>query len=890
MKTNMPHSITRFSVGVAAGLAVLSVAAGAGARVAGPALAVTIRTAPANPARSGEATFEFDANEPASFVCALDGGRPASCQSPVSYTGLGRGSHSFAVTATNTDAAGRRYTARASYAWTIEAPDPTPPPPPAPREAQLVVSVVGSGAVTSTPAGIACPGDCEEVVPAGAALTLSPAPASGFRFVRWGAACTGSGGCTVAVDGPTVVLAAFGVDASPPVVWAPLDGDGDGVRGREDSCPDTPSGAPPLAVGCSAVDLLHEAPAQSGRIADGTRAASVILRAIGAAPDVRRLAEGVVKVKTGALDYARGGICRGAATARAGLRDLEAVSGPTGTLATAVYQALAADATTPVERARTARLVDARRELETAVTAASSLARGLDAACSAIGRPLTLEGTVTETDDARRLVVVGGQTIALPIDLPRAPIAEGSPVKAVARLVGGGPAIATSVAPIALPGTSPKAPPCQAFVIAPFQDFSGRQKPILHDPRGYLVDGELVLEYGSRAAVSKSCGPSEDGRYSVVLSMPGEWFLDDVPIQWQLGFDLDSDDAPVPWPHYAYGYGGVHELIVEQRYQGNDCALPAEANGTPARSTRAPAGARKSYPCPIVVLSKTTYQLRLHWPGELAEATYDETSFSLEAGPQPAKVTSHTGPGFFRAEALAFPAAGSAGYETIQQGEPFTIWPDALYGLPVAHAALTPPYSYESPMNPSTMLGAIGVYHFAGLVWPRVEGTRNGGYPFRYAAELPRIVTDLLPGCPSKTCFQRLPWQAGSVGWGFFPSALPGASTVIFSATTGVLAMRGGRVNDVFGPDATGADWWMVAVQQHDGSSAQYSHLGGVDVHDGDIVERGTVLGPQALPGFKASPGGPTPCFEAFTLSAGSIAYSPCVTPKAGSVLISTNG
>ena len=43
----------------------------------------------------------------------------------------------------------------------------------------------------------------------------------------------------------------------------------------------------------------------------------------------------------------------------------------------------------------------------------------------------------------------------------------------------------------------------------------------------------------------------------------------------------------------------------------------------------------------------------------------------------------------------------------------------------------------------------IGVDHLAGLVWPRVVGTRNGS-PFRYRAGLPDIVTDLLPSCPAK--------------------------------------------------------------------------------------------------------------------------------------------
>ena len=59
------------------------------------------------------------------------------------------------------------------------------------------------------------------------------------------------------------------------------------------------------------------------------------------------------------------------------------------------------------------------------------------------------------------------------------------------------------------------------------------------------------------------------------------------------------------------------------------------------------------------------------------------------------------------------------------------------------------------------MLDTIGVDHFAGLLWPRIVGTRNGA-PFRYTAELPKLVKDLLPNCPSVVCLYKLPWKVAT--------------------------------------------------------------------------------------------------------------------------------
>ena len=62
----------------------------------------TIDTAPAEITNSNSATFAFHANEGATFACQLDGDAAASCTSPVTFTGLGAGDHSFTLIATDT--------------------------------------------------------------------------------------------------------------------------------------------------------------------------------------------------------------------------------------------------------------------------------------------------------------------------------------------------------------------------------------------------------------------------------------------------------------------------------------------------------------------------------------------------------------------------------------------------------------------------------------------------------------------------------------------------------------------------------------------------------------------------------------------------------------------
>jgi hypothetical protein len=88
-------------------------------------------------------------------------------------------------------------------------PPPPPAPPSAPPRARLTASVVGPGAVRSTPPGIACPRRCSTSFARGARVLLRAVPARGARLAGWGGACRGRGACRVELSGNRSVRARF---------------------------------------------------------------------------------------------------------------------------------------------------------------------------------------------------------------------------------------------------------------------------------------------------------------------------------------------------------------------------------------------------------------------------------------------------------------------------------------------------------------------------------------------------------------------------------------------------------------------------------------------------------------------------------------------------------
>jgi phospholipase C len=76
---------------------------------------------------------------------------------------------------------------------------------------QLTVTSAGTGTgtVTSSPAGINCPGSCSASFPKGTAVVLTAAAESGNTFEGWSGACTGKGTCSVNLAANAAVTATF---------------------------------------------------------------------------------------------------------------------------------------------------------------------------------------------------------------------------------------------------------------------------------------------------------------------------------------------------------------------------------------------------------------------------------------------------------------------------------------------------------------------------------------------------------------------------------------------------------------------------------------------------------------------------------------------------------
>ena len=68
----------------------------------------------------------------------------------------------------------------------------------------------GTGTVTSSPSGISCGATCSHTFTANQMVTLTAAPATSSTFAGWsGGGCSGTGTCTVTIDGSKTVTATF---------------------------------------------------------------------------------------------------------------------------------------------------------------------------------------------------------------------------------------------------------------------------------------------------------------------------------------------------------------------------------------------------------------------------------------------------------------------------------------------------------------------------------------------------------------------------------------------------------------------------------------------------------------------------------------------------------
>jgi murein DD-endopeptidase MepM/ murein hydrolase activator NlpD len=899
------------------------IATGASGALASSALAVRITSAPPATSSSPDARFEWVANETAKFTCALDGARAVACTSPKSYSGLAEGAHAFVVTATNTDRAGRTYTARDTSRWTIDLPGTPPPPPPPPsRTAMLVVNVDGGGEVSSEPAGIACPGDCEQSFAVGTKVTLSPKAMPAFAFGGWRGACDGKAACAPTISAPTVVGAVFALSGPAPHL-SRGDRDRDHSSDARDACPDSAPGVESLLQGCTALDLLngadslvadvHDTLVSARRGALGVKGLKVVGRDLSSVMNL---------MDNGAIGFSDGDPCVGAATVAKGARLMKSTVAKSKRLG-AVLQKRIAKQPEPggAGDADEKELQLASLHLRLAVIAAAAapvanLGRAYAGVCHTLGEKVELVGRVGHTSDAGGwLRLDDGRLVSLAgADFDAGDIWEGGRVKVVAQRVAGGSWLADSVVALDKPLQKLALAPCVSMLIAPVQDFF-KASPILQRPTGYSFGGVLRLESGMRVAASPKCANAKSGRYSLLIVMSSS---DDA---FTVAPDLDPQDSPVPLS--VAGSATLWSITVYERYQGSNCPPPQ-----PSKIVRSLAALQKSFPCPVQTLSTTLFKARVLDQGAYGRAVYEKTVFPLESSaPQTAKVEGIY-PLHYTIEASkatlegeGYKLGGSPGpLTTIKLNQAFALWPDAYYGAPL----LFP-------------LDTIGVDHFAGLLWPRVVGTRHGK-PFRYVAELPALVKDMLPGCPSATCY-RLPWKFGT-GVTTTQGNGPGFShngkqlyAFDFGMSDGatIYATRGGVVGDLvesnsknYNPCADNngngvkgdeedkkADGPTnyVRIDHDDGTYSYYAHVrqNSVVPAKGALVQRGDPIASVGDVGRSCGPhlhyqvstdktdtiyGQTTPiCFEGWLLTlAVNLDFRHCYKPVKNDLMVSNNG
>jgi Mg-chelatase subunit ChlD len=86
-----------------------------------------------------------------------------------------------------------------------------------PETASLIVSMTGSGLISSDPVGINCGEDCSEAYPINTAVTLTATPDPDANFENWGGDCTGTGPeCILTMDEAKMVEASFSSGEEPP--------------------------------------------------------------------------------------------------------------------------------------------------------------------------------------------------------------------------------------------------------------------------------------------------------------------------------------------------------------------------------------------------------------------------------------------------------------------------------------------------------------------------------------------------------------------------------------------------------------------------------------------------------------------------------------------------
>ena len=250
-----------------------------------------------------------------------------------------------------------------------------------------------------------------------------------------------------------------------------------------------------------------------------------------------------------------------------------------------------------------------------------------------------------------------------------------------------------------------------------------------------------------------------------------------------------TNDPPVALP--GVSSATLWKLVVHERRQGSNCpptrTLQAGACGRIVPVPRGRTGHDRVLGAdpPAGCLREGRVRQDGVRPGRRRPGVGDRRGSDRHAL-QPARVGDLRGRGF---KPTGNQATGPI--VLVKQGETWALWSKVFYG-------------FDGVLFP---LESFGVDHYAGLLWPRVVGTR-GGRPFRYSAKLPNLVTDRLASCFGDVtdCYYTAPWPFDvqkNVNQGNGPGAFSHNNEQQYAFDFGLVdgdeirAARGGVVGDV---------------------------------------------------------------------------------------------
>ena len=794
-----------------------------------PAHAATITSAPLTTTTSTTATFAFAGDVGETFLCSLDSSYPAACTSPITYTELTVGAHSFSVYG---QAVTGGPASSDTWRWTI-----TEPPS---RTDTTITSGPGEGAQTDPTVYYSFAGsnidDTFDCALDSSTFSTCTSPhtlaylAVGTHTFAVRARTVGG----VVDETPATRLFTVATVPAEPIVEA----------GQRGGC-EGPRVGPQLRPGCTQGQVLFGsqtafAPARSNIQALITLRAQT--RRVSPDPWLGYLTR--FNAAASKLPFAKP--CDSSAamnSAAATIRTAAAALVQSGSREQAgLFASTAADE----DPSRDLHWAAIREEQRLALRAAASVklaANDARLACRTFGTTLkVVSGVISAVnDDQHVLRLTDGRKFYLPqrvlsgtLNRERVVPLKGVKVRIshLRSTTSGGISWITGLAP---GGTLPSsAPPNSASVscvkpmIVPVQPAPSARSPlIVHPIDGYRMPGtqDLNLEVGMRImAGPNKC--SQSG-YTLRVISAGKILANALAPGQSVKIMVPGKPSPGPGDKVS------EDLTIVLRFKTTGCN------------------------CKPKVIKSTSYYNFFGGTGTWGDYSVDKTNFQIDTtGIAEATQVDYvfTGLGVFRASAFTTPTTVSP----VGEGTPFLFRPKSAYAA-----------------YPGTDAANNG-----GLIWPRFEGKRNNS-PFRYVARpFGDIFKDMLtPGCETDsyggdTCAHRLPWLSNTAhvvsqgnGPGFshndgffyaFDFAMP-EGTLLFATRAGVVGEVVENNSMTFNPCADNNGNGQMGdeedqkidgpsnylrIDHPDGSFSYYAHVqkDGVYPKVGDLVARGQLV------------------------------------------------